>query len=45
MVLCKEIMQVFHIFLTSNRVTILVDASDILTRTESKKNAFTNKKR
>jgi hypothetical protein len=41
--LSKEIMPVFHILLTLSRLSKLMGAGAILTRTGSKKNAFANK--
>ena len=42
-VVCKKITQVFHILLTLSRLSPLIDAGAILTRTGSKKNAFADK--
>lgn len=44
MELSKEIMPVFHILLTLSRLSLLLGASAILTRSGSKKNALANKK-
>ena len=42
-VVCKKITQIFHILLTLSRLSPLIDAGAILTRTGSKKNAFADK--